>query len=89
MFYRFSKIMFVAIASAFLGSSPAAAHDITAKQAWSRATPKGAKVAGGYLTIENRGAARPVAFGVEWRGRQGRNPSDEHAGRHHDDAASR
>jgi copper(I)-binding protein len=48
--------MLVAIASvAFFVSSPAAAHDITAKQAWSRATPKGAKVAGGYLTIENRG----------------------------------
>ena len=56
MFYRFSKIMLVAIASvAFFVSSPAAAHDITAKQAWSRATPKGAKVAAGYLTIENRG----------------------------------
>lgn len=56
MFYRFSKIMLVGIASAaFLVSSPAAAHDITAKQAWSRATPKGAKVAGGYVTIENRG----------------------------------
>jgi copper(I)-binding protein len=56
MFYRFSKIMLVAIASvAFFVSSPAAAHDVTAKQAWSRATPKGAKVAAGYLTIENRG----------------------------------
>jgi len=55
MFYRFS-IMLVAIASvAFFVSSPAAAHDVTAKQAWSRATPKGAKVAAGYLTIENRG----------------------------------
>src|SRR6185503_11921590 len=40
---------------AFVSSSPAAAHDITVGQAWSRATPKGAKVAGGYLTIENRG----------------------------------
>ena len=27
-------------------------------QAWSRATPGGAKIAGGYLTIENKGAAR-------------------------------
>ena len=26
-------------------------------QAWSRATPGGAKIAGGYLTIENKGAA--------------------------------
>jgi hypothetical protein len=56
MFCRLSNIMLVAVASvAFLVASPAAAHDITAKQAWSRATPKGAKVAGGYLTIENRG----------------------------------
>ena len=26
-------------------------------QAWSRATPGGAKIGGGYLTIENKGAA--------------------------------
>ena len=26
-------------------------------QAWSRATPNGAKIAGGYLTIENKGTA--------------------------------
>jgi periplasmic copper chaperone A len=56
MLYRFSKIMLIAAAlTAFVSSSPAAAHDITVGQAWSRATPKGAKVAGGYLTIENRG----------------------------------
>lgn len=56
MLYRFSKIALIAAAlTAFLSSSPAAAHDIAVKQAWSRATPKGAKVAGGYLTIENRG----------------------------------
>jgi len=34
----------------------AAGDDITVKQAWSRATPKGAQVAGGYFTIENHGA---------------------------------
>ncbi|WKA31666.1 copper chaperone PCu(A)C [Bradyrhizobium roseum] len=31
--------------------------DLVITQAWSRATPTGAKVAGGYLTIENKGAA--------------------------------
>lgn len=41
---------------------PASAEDIKAgdlviSQAWSRATPGGAKIAGGYLTIENKGAA--------------------------------
>jgi hypothetical protein len=33
------------------------AGDLTITQAWSRATPKGAKTGGGYLTIENKGSA--------------------------------
>src|SRR6202045_1876900 len=33
------------------------AGDLVISQAWSRATPGGAKVAGGYLTIENKGTA--------------------------------
>jgi len=33
------------------------AGDLVISQAWSRATPNGAKIAGGYLTIENKGAA--------------------------------
>src|SRR6202030_3312044 len=32
------------------------AGDIVITQAWSRATPGGAKIAGGYLTIENKGS---------------------------------
>jgi len=32
------------------------AGDLVISQAWSRATPGGAKVGGGYLTIENKGA---------------------------------
>jgi copper(I)-binding protein len=48
------------IASLF--ASPARAEEVKAgdlviTQAWSRATPNGAKIAGGYLTIENKGAA--------------------------------
>jgi periplasmic copper chaperone A len=43
-------------------ASPARAQEVKAgdlviSQAWSRATPGGAKIGGGYLTIENRGAA--------------------------------
>jgi len=46
---------------------------LSVKQAWSRATPKGALVAGGYLTIENHGtaadrlisAATPAAARIE------------------------
>jgi len=35
----------------------AKAGDLVITQAWSRATPNGAKIAGGYLTIENKGTA--------------------------------
>ena len=52
---------FAALAAA-LFAAPARAEDVKAgdlviTQAWSRATPSGAKIAGGYLTIENKGAA--------------------------------
>src|SRR6516164_891409 len=45
-----------------LTTAPARAEEIKAgdliiSQAWSRATPGGAKVGGGYLTIENKGTA--------------------------------
>jgi copper(I)-binding protein len=33
------------------------AGDLVITQAWSRATPGGARIAGGYLTIENKGTA--------------------------------
>ena len=39
------------------------AGDLIITQAWSRATPGGAKVAGGYLTIENKGAAADRLIG--------------------------
>src|SRR4051794_29975847 len=40
---------------AYAGDAQAADSVIT--QAWSRPTPTGAKFAGGYLTIENKGTA--------------------------------
>lgn len=56
MFNRLGNAALLVVAlAALLGPAPAAADDISVRQAWSRATPKGAKVAGGYLTIENRG----------------------------------
>jgi copper(I)-binding protein len=52
-------VMLAAFALA-LCAAPVVADDVKAgdlviSQAWSRATPGGAKVAGGYLTIENKG----------------------------------
>ena len=40
------------------------AGDLVISQAWSRATPGGAKVAGGFLTIENKGTAPDKLVGV-------------------------
>src|SRR5207253_6604775 len=53
-------IAFAAALAALL-AAPVRAEDVKAgdlliTQAWSRATPSGAKVAGGYLTVENKGA---------------------------------
>jgi copper(I)-binding protein len=50
------------LAVCLLSASSARAEDVKAgdlviTQAWSRATPGGAKIGGGYLTIENKGTA--------------------------------
>ena len=39
------------------------AGDLVITQAWSRATPNGAKIGGGYLTIENKGASADRLIG--------------------------
>ena len=57
-------------------ATPARAEDVKAgdlliSQAWSRATPSGAKTGGGYLTIENKGSApdRLIAASAEIAGK--------------------
>jgi copper(I)-binding protein len=57
-----ASIVGAIIAACLLALSGARAEDVKAgdlaiSQAWSRATPGGAKIGGGYLTIENKGAA--------------------------------
>jgi copper(I)-binding protein len=59
---KLSHILALAALSATVLAAPACADDVKAgdlviSQAWSRATPGGAKVAGGFLTIENKGTA--------------------------------
>jgi periplasmic copper chaperone A len=58
---QLTKTIAVAAAIAALLTAPACAEDVKAgdlviTQAWSRATPTGAKVAGAYLTVENKGS---------------------------------
>jgi copper(I)-binding protein len=54
------RLAYVAVLAS-LFAAPACAEEVRAgdlviTQAWSRATPGGAKIAGGYLTIENKGS---------------------------------
>src|SRR6201988_971694 len=58
----------IALLAALFGA-PASAEDIKAgdlviSQAWARATPGGAKIGGGYLTIENKGSAPDKLVGA-------------------------
>ena len=57
--------------SAAVAADEVKAGDLVISQAWSRATPGGAKVAGGYLTIENKGNAadRLVSVSAEIAGK--------------------
>jgi len=64
-----SRLFALSALSAVVIAAPVRADDIKAgdlviSQAWSRATPSGAKVAGGFLTIENKGAAPDKLVGV-------------------------
>ena len=66
----------IAAAMLALTGTAALAHDYTAGSLkighpWARATPAGAKVAGGYLTIQNGGATpdRLVGVSAEFAGR--------------------
>ena len=62
MMSRTSAIIAFTLLSCWLAAAPVRAEEVRAgdlliSQAWSRATPGGAKIGGGYLTIENKGSA--------------------------------
>jgi copper(I)-binding protein len=61
--------MFGVLAASCLAAASARAEDVKAgdlviSQAWTRATPNGAKIGGGFLTIENKGSAPDKLIGV-------------------------
>jgi len=73
---KLSRMLTLAALSAAMFAAPVHADDVKAgdlviSQAWSRATPGGAKVAGGYLTIENKGtvADRLVSVSADIAGK--------------------
>jgi hypothetical protein len=51
-----AAILCYCVATAPAQAAEVKAGDLVITQAWSRATPGGAKVGGGYLTIENKGS---------------------------------
>jgi copper(I)-binding protein len=51
-----AAVLFAVLLAAPLRADEVKAGDLVISQAWSRATPGGAKIGGGYLTIENKGA---------------------------------
>src|SRR6202048_704606 len=72
----FARRLAAAALLACLIAAPARAQEVKAgdlviTQAWSRATPGGAKVAGGFLTVENKGSApdRLIGGSVDVAGR--------------------
>jgi periplasmic copper chaperone A len=59
-----SAVLLACLIAAPARAQEVKAGDLVITQAWSRATPGGAKVAGGYLTIENKGAAADRLIGA-------------------------
>ena len=55
--------LLMALFAAPAGAQEVKAGDLVITQAWSRATPGGAKIGGGYLTIENKGSASDRLIG--------------------------
>ena len=54
---------FTALLAAPVRAEDVKAGDLVISQAWSRQTPTGAKVAGAYLTVENKGSAADKLIG--------------------------
>ena len=68
LLYTFRSPALALLALAAICAGPASAQqvkigDLVLDHAWARATPGGAKVGGGYLTIENKGATLDKLIG--------------------------
>jgi periplasmic copper chaperone A len=65
---RMTSSLVAAALMAFVATSARAedvkAGDLVITQAWTRATPGGAKIGGGFLTIENKGSTPDKLVGV-------------------------
>jgi periplasmic copper chaperone A len=57
-------VMTTCIAGSLARAEDVKAGDLVISQAWSRATPNGAKIGSGYFTIENKGTAADKLIGI-------------------------
>jgi copper(I)-binding protein len=60
----FGAALLVSIAASPAHADEVKAGDLVISQAWSRATPNGAKIGAGYFTIENKGTVADKLIGV-------------------------
>jgi hypothetical protein len=60
----FGLVLMAGLAGPPVRAEDAKAGDLVISQAWSRATPNGAKIGAGYFTIENKGATADKLVGV-------------------------
>jgi periplasmic copper chaperone A len=60
----FCAVLIGVIAGSSARAEEVKAGDLVISQAWSRATPNGAKIGTGYFTIENKGTAADKLVGV-------------------------
>jgi copper(I)-binding protein len=60
----FAAALVASLSAASVRAEDVKAGDLVISQAWSRATPGGAKVGGGYLTIANKGSAPDKLIGA-------------------------
>jgi len=60
----FCAALVICIAGASARADEVKAGDLVISQAWSRATPNGAKIGTGYFTIENKGTTADKLVGV-------------------------
>jgi hypothetical protein len=59
-----SAVLFAGLIAAPAGAAEVKAGDLVITQAWSRATPNGAKIGSGYFTVENKGTTADRLIGV-------------------------
>ena len=60
---RLAALVTLALAPSFAAAHDVTAGDLVIQHPWSRATPSGAQIGGGYLTVVNKGAAADRLMG--------------------------